>query len=132
MLIMANQGGVAVCYPVFSAVFNSLSGSEQAVFVFVMPLIKFLTKQTIACVAGGFHEYVGPILVFSVDLFNIYYVAICMQASKTLATTAVVVAIDSFHVVLALRAILQRASGSQPLQHYLPQPLPGCDAIFQS
>eukprot|EP00644_Phytophthora_capsici_P018062 jgi/Phyca11/114005/e_gw1.25.379.1 len=41
LFIIANQGVVAVCYPIFSAVFNRLSATQQAFFVFVMPLIKF-------------------------------------------------------------------------------------------
>lgn len=79
LFIIANQGIVAVCYPIFSAVFNRLSATEQAAFVFLMPMIKFLTKQNIANAAKNSHEYVGPIVVFSVDLFNVYYVAICIN-----------------------------------------------------
>lgn len=41
LLIVATQGVVAMAYPLFSAVFNRLTGFEQSVFVMVMPLIKF-------------------------------------------------------------------------------------------
>ncbi|KAJ8578679.1 hypothetical protein ON010_g526 [Phytophthora cinnamomi] len=110
LFILANQGIVAVCYPIFSAIFNRLPAREQAFFIFVMPLIKFFTKQNIANAAKGSHEYVGPMVVFSVDLFNVYYVAICMQTAKSLVTTLVIIAADSFHVVVALRGIYRRAS----------------------
>ncbi|KAG1713418.1 hypothetical protein DVH05_001205 [Phytophthora capsici] len=124
LLIMANQSGVAVLYPVFSAVFNRLPGNYQALFVLVMPLIKFITKQNIANSAQSFHEYVGPVLIFSVDLFNIYYVAICMQHSKSMVTTLILMALDGFHVVLALRSIFHRSNSVQTRQqafvkHYL-------------
>ncbi|KAF1793090.1 hypothetical protein GQ600_12984 [Phytophthora cactorum] len=98
LFIMANQSGVAVSYPIFSAVFNHLSGVQLTLFIFVMPLIKFITKQNTANSATSFYEYVGPILVFSVDLFNVYYVAICMQASKSMSTTLILMGIDSIHI----------------------------------
>lgn len=101
LVIIASQGVVAVCYPIFSAIFNQLSGIQQTIFIFVMPLLKFCTKQNIANAAKGYHEYVGPVVVFSVDLFNVYYVAICMQASKSVVTTLIIMATDSFHVLLS-------------------------------
>ncbi|GMF22045.1 unnamed protein product [Phytophthora fragariaefolia] len=75
-----------------------------------MPLIKFLTKQNIANTAKNSHEYLGPMVVFSVDLFNVYYVAICMQTAKSLATTLIILTTDSLLVVMALRGIYRRAS----------------------
>ncbi|OWZ17799.1 hypothetical protein PHMEG_0008208 [Phytophthora megakarya] len=123
-IIILNQGVVAVCYPIFSAVFNQLSGIQQTIFVFVMPLIKFFTKQNIANAAKTYHEYAGPVVVFSVDLFNVYYVAICMQASKSIVTTLIIMAADTFHVIVALRAIFHHESDVQKdstegIQHYL-------------
>ncbi|POM72793.1 Hypothetical protein PHPALM_10439, partial [Phytophthora palmivora] len=113
LAVMMSQSCVAVAYPVFSAVFNRLSGAHQALLIFVMPLIKFITKQNIANSAGSFYEYVGPVLVFSVDLFNIFYLAICMQTAKSMTTTLIIIGIDSFHVILALRAILRRTNSVQ-------------------
>ncbi|KAG3093371.1 hypothetical protein PI124_g16503 [Phytophthora idaei] len=109
-IIIVNQGVVAIYYPIFSAVFNRLSGIQQTAFIFVMPMIKFFTKQNIANAAKSYHEYVGPVVVFSVDLFNVYYVAISMQSSKSIATTLIIMDTDSFHVILALRAIFHRSN----------------------
>eukprot|EP00644_Phytophthora_capsici_P018055 jgi/Phyca11/113911/e_gw1.25.180.1 len=110
LFIIANQGIVAVFYPLFSAVFNRLSGIHQTAFVLVMPMIKFFTKQNVANAAASSHEYIGPIVVFSIDLFNVYYVAICMQTSKSIGTTLIIMAADSFHMLLALRGVIYRAS----------------------
>ncbi|GMF22039.1 unnamed protein product [Phytophthora fragariaefolia] len=79
-----------------------------------MPLIKFCTKQNIAYAAKSYHEYVGPVVVFSVDLFNVYYVAICMQASKSIITTLIIMGTGTFHVVLALRAIFWGKRSEKP------------------
>ncbi|GMF25987.1 unnamed protein product [Phytophthora lilii] len=68
----------------------------------------FIAKQNIANAAESYHEYVGPLLVFSVDLFNVYYVAICMESSTALATTFTMMVADSLHLVLSLRSVLCR------------------------
>ncbi|GMF29506.1 unnamed protein product [Phytophthora fragariaefolia] len=105
LLIVNAQGLVAIAYPFFTAIFYRLSGVEQAAFVFVMPLIRVGTKQIIAIAAEGLDEYVGPIAVFSVDVFNVFYVAICMQSAKSTVTTLLMIVSDSFHVIVSLRNI---------------------------
>ncbi|KAE9303756.1 hypothetical protein PF008_g22140 [Phytophthora fragariae] len=109
LIIVATQGLVGVLYPIFSTVFIRLSGVRQAAFVLVMPLIKYTTKQIIANAASSLHEYVGPVVVFSVDVFNVFYVAICMKSSQSLLTTLVMVAADGFHMFVALRTIFHLA-----------------------
>ncbi|KAG7382160.1 Haloacid dehalogenase-like hydrolase domain-containing protein 3 [Phytophthora pseudosyringae] len=111
--IIATQGLVAVAYPVFSAIFNRLSGAQQAAFICVMPIIKFSMKQMIANVTVKLHEYVGPIVVFSVDVFNVFYVAICMQVATSTFTTLIIVGSDNFHVILALRDIFRSVNAMQ-------------------
>ncbi|OWZ24082.1 hypothetical protein PHMEG_000929 [Phytophthora megakarya] len=108
--IIVAQGAVAMAYPAFTAIFTRLSGPQQTLFVIVTPLFKHFTKQIIANAAQGLHECVGPIVVFSVDVFSVFYVAICMQISKTMATTLLIIASDSFHVVVAIRDIFHQAN----------------------
>ncbi|ETP53306.1 hypothetical protein F442_01817 [Phytophthora nicotianae P10297] len=108
------QGSVAMAYPIFTAIFYRLSGPQQTVFIIVIPLFKHITKIIIANAAGGLHEYVGPIVVFSVDVFNVFYVAICMQISKTMLTTLLIIASDGFHVLVALRGIFRQANVITP------------------
>ncbi|EGZ18046.1 hypothetical protein PHYSODRAFT_504373, partial [Phytophthora sojae] len=110
------QGVVAMMYPFLTAVFSRLSGPQQTVLVVVMPAFKYVTKHVIANAAVGLHEHVGPIVVFSVDVFSVFYVAMCMQISKTMATTLLIIAFDSFHVVAALRDILRQATAIQTRQ----------------
>ncbi|KAG7397202.1 hypothetical protein PHYBOEH_001141 [Phytophthora boehmeriae] len=110
LLILVTQGSLAIIYPIFNAIFERLSGIPQTISIVLMPVIKFFTKQIIASAAGNLHEYVGPVVVFSVDLFNVFYIAICMQAATSTLTTLLFIATDSIHVILALRAILHQAS----------------------
>ncbi|GMF29502.1 unnamed protein product [Phytophthora fragariaefolia] len=68
------------------------------------------TKHMIANGAEGLREYVGLVVVFSVDLFNVFYVAICMQTAKSTITTLLMIASDSCYVLLALRAIFHKSN----------------------
>ncbi|GMF18078.1 unnamed protein product [Phytophthora lilii] len=106
--IVVAQGSVAMAYPLFTAVFYHLSGPEQTAFVIVLPVFKLITKHIIANAAGGLHEYVGPVVVFSIDVFSVFYVAMCMQISKSLITTLFIIASDSFHVIIAIRDIFHQ------------------------
>jgi hypothetical protein len=108
--IVATQGLVAVVFPLASTVFNRASAAQQIAFVFITPGLKFIAKQLIANAADSLHEYIGLIVVFSVDLFNVFYVAICMQTAKTGVTTPLMIASDGFHVLTALHVISQRVN----------------------
>ncbi|GMF29500.1 unnamed protein product [Phytophthora fragariaefolia] len=109
-IIALAQGLVAMAYPFFTAVFYRLSGAQQIAVVIIMPGFKHITKHIIANAAMSIHEYVGSIVVFSVDVFNVFYVAMCMQSSKSVVTTLLIIASDSFHVVAALRDIFDHAN----------------------
>ncbi|EGZ18021.1 hypothetical protein PHYSODRAFT_504192, partial [Phytophthora sojae] len=101
LLTVATQGVVAVAYPLFSAVFNRLSDApdQQALFVMVLPTLKFVLKQMIARVSTHLHERVGSLIVFTVDVFNVIYVSVCMQTAQSVLTTILLMASDVFHIL---------------------------------
>ncbi|KAE9038739.1 hypothetical protein PR003_g8395 [Phytophthora rubi] len=115
-MIVSAHGLVTISYPVFTAVFHRLPGPQQLAFVFVMPLIKHFTKQIIATAAADLHEYVAPVVVFSVGLFHVFYTSICMQTAKSTITTLIMMTSDSFHVIFALRAIFHQANALKARQ----------------
>ncbi|KAF1775521.1 hypothetical protein GQ600_8252 [Phytophthora cactorum] len=110
----STQSLLVVAYPTFNAVFLQLSGLQQAVFMLLLPLIKFITKQIIAKVATHLQDYIGTVIIFSVDVFNVLYVAICMQTARSLLTTVLVMSSDILHIVLALRSIYHHTNRIQP------------------
>ncbi|KAJ8525034.1 hypothetical protein ON010_g16081 [Phytophthora cinnamomi] len=59
----------------------------------------------IARVSLHFHERVGSLIVFTVDVFNVIYVSMCMQTAQSVLTTILRMASDLFHLLLALRTI---------------------------
>ncbi|GMF41236.1 unnamed protein product [Phytophthora fragariaefolia] len=108
MLVIAAQGMLAIAYPTFGAIFNQLSGHEQTAFVFVLPIIKFCIKQFIAKASAHLQEYVGPTVVFSVDVCNVLYMAISVQTAVSPITTTLVIVLDAFFVLLAFRSIYKQ------------------------
>ncbi|KAF1778386.1 hypothetical protein GQ600_22333 [Phytophthora cactorum] len=109
----STQSLLVVAYPTFNAVFLQLSGLQQAVFMLLLPLIKFITKQIIAKVATPARLH-WTVIIFSVDVFNVLYVAICMQTARSLLTTVLVMSSDILHIVLALRSIYHHTNRIQP------------------
>ncbi|KAJ8569220.1 hypothetical protein ON010_g6040 [Phytophthora cinnamomi] len=110
---------LAIAYPTFGAVFNQLAGYWQTAFVFILPVIKFFIKQYIAKVSAHLHEYVGPTVVLSVDVCNVLYVAICVQAAVSPITLGLLIASDALFVILALRSIYYQSDVSQARQRAL-------------
>ncbi|KAG6950694.1 hypothetical protein JG688_00014046 [Phytophthora aleatoria] len=113
MTVIAAQGVLAIAYPTFSAIFNQLSATQQLIFIFVLPLIKFSVKQVIAKASAHLKECVGLIVVFSVDVCNVLYVVVCMQTAISPVTTTVMIASDAFFVLLALRSIYYQLNATQ-------------------
>jgi hypothetical protein len=113
MLGSSAQSLLVMAYPIFNAVFLQLSGVQQAIFMLVLPLIKFSTKQVIAGVATHLQDFIGVVIVFTVDVFNVLYVAICMQTGRSSLTTVLIVSSDVVHIVLALRSIYYHTNAVQ-------------------
>ncbi|KAJ8523993.1 hypothetical protein ON010_g17125 [Phytophthora cinnamomi] len=119
MLVIAAQGVLAIVYPIYSSVFNQMSGHHQALFIFVMPIIKFCIKQFVAKVSVHLHECVGQVVVFSVDVCNVLYLVVCMQTATSQVTTALLIGSDAFFIVAALRSIYYHSDVSQARQFLL-------------
>ncbi|KAE8982425.1 hypothetical protein PF011_g21622 [Phytophthora fragariae] len=111
------QALLVVAYPTFIAVFLRLDSVEQAIFTLVLPVIRFTAKQVMACVSTHVQDFLGVSIVFSVDVFNVLYVAICMQTARSLLTTALVMTFDTLHNVLALRTIYYHTKSNKGFPH---------------
>lgn len=104
---------LVVAYPTFNAIFLQLDSVQQAIFTFVLPVIKFSAKQITARVSAHIQDFLGVTIVFSVDVFNVLYVAICMQTARSLLTTVLLMSFDTLHNILALRAIYHHTKTSK-------------------
>ncbi|KAK1930249.1 hypothetical protein P3T76_014209 [Phytophthora citrophthora] len=122
LLVVAAQAVLAIAYPLFSAVFNQLSGDQQTVFVFVLPILKFCIKQVIARMSSHLEECVGLIVVFSVDVCSVVYVVVSLQTAISPLTTTLMLTSDAFFVLLALRSIYYHADASNSWRSAQVQP----------
>nr|KAE8926335.1 hypothetical protein PF009_g23475 [Phytophthora fragariae] len=116
--VASAQLALVAVYPLFSAIFVHLSASQQALFVLVLPTLKFVLKQMIARVSTHLHERVGSLIVFTVDIFNVIYVSMCMQTAQSALTTFLLMASDVFHLLLALRTIYFHTNAIQEYREH--------------
>ncbi|KAF1787907.1 hypothetical protein GQ600_25541 [Phytophthora cactorum] len=84
VMIIIIQGLVAVAYPVFSAVLIRLSGAQQTILSFRYEA-NYCENSDKSSRIRRSHR------IFSVDVFNVYYIAICMQATTSTLTTLIII-----------------------------------------
>ncbi|GMF41239.1 unnamed protein product [Phytophthora fragariaefolia] len=113
LLVVAAQAVLAIAYPLYSAVSNQLTDIQQSAFIFVLPIIKFCIKQVIVKMASHLGECIGLIVVFSVDVCNVVYVAVCMQTAISPLTSTLMLVSDAIFVLIALRSIYYHAEAAQ-------------------
>uniref|UniRef100_K3WWQ9 Uncharacterized protein n=1 Tax=Globisporangium ultimum (strain ATCC 200006 / CBS 805.95 / DAOM BR144) TaxID=431595 RepID=K3WWQ9_GLOUD len=101
-------------YPLYSAMFLTLSSHHQTAFVFVLPLIKMLLKKRMATVAGDIDDLI-PCMVVSVNIFNALYQSKCMQNSGSMWTTAGIILIDTLQNLYSLRRLSKQVREVQAL-----------------
>uniref|UniRef100_K3WJL4 Uncharacterized protein n=1 Tax=Globisporangium ultimum (strain ATCC 200006 / CBS 805.95 / DAOM BR144) TaxID=431595 RepID=K3WJL4_GLOUD len=93
-----------VVYPVYNAIFRTLSGISQLTFLFVLPVIKHLLENVAKKVVADLEDVV-PVLALTVDLFNALFQAKCMQNSGSIWTTVCIIAIDVMQNLVTLRRL---------------------------
>ncbi|KAJ8521393.1 hypothetical protein ON010_g17828 [Phytophthora cinnamomi] len=81
--VVVSQGNIAIFYTGLSAVFATLDGHEQIVFVALLLLIKLLFKNAVASVSPFLEEYVSGIVVFLAELVHALFAATCMQTARS-------------------------------------------------
>lgn len=114
--IVIAQAILVVVYPSFSALYLAVSPRYQAGLVMLLPLIKIIMKNFVAWSSNHLEEFVPEVVVFSVEVFNALYVAICMQNAGSMATTAVILAFDAVNSALSVRSIHFETEAIQALQ----------------
>ncbi|RLN55382.1 hypothetical protein BBJ28_00024995 [Nothophytophthora sp. Chile5] len=103
--LVAAEGAMVLIYPAYSAIFKQLPSNHQALFIFLLPVIKLTMKQTIAYVSADLDECVAMVVVFSADVFNMLYVSICIQTSTSPLMVPIIFAGDAIPIAVAIRTI---------------------------
>ncbi|RLN55383.1 hypothetical protein BBJ28_00024996, partial [Nothophytophthora sp. Chile5] len=97
LFVVGAQGLLVLIYPAFSALYLEVAPSRRVGLVLVLPTTKLIMKNVVAWASSYLEDYLPLIVVFSVEVFNTLYVAVCMQASNSGLATA---ALMTLNVVL--------------------------------
>lgn len=117
MQILLAEASLVLIYPAFSSVFMTLNGRNQTVALILLPVVKIAMRNIVARAAAGLEDFIPEIVVFSVDLFNSLYLASCLQSSRTLVTTSVILLFDVLLTILAIRTVYLNTQGLRQLAH---------------
>lgn len=104
-LIQAQNVLIAV-YPAFQALFNAARArSYELPVLLLMPWLKISLKHMIARCAGHLEDLMPVLVVGTVEAFNAFYLATCIQRISSASTASIVFAVDVAQNVLVLRRI---------------------------
>ncbi|RLN82983.1 hypothetical protein BBJ28_00022952, partial [Nothophytophthora sp. Chile5] len=95
LFVLGAQGLLVLIYPAFSALYLEVAPSRRVGLVLVLPTTKLIMKNVVAWASSHLEDYVPLIVIFSVDVFNTLYVAVCMQASNSGLATAVLITLNA-------------------------------------
>lgn len=115
MQILLAEASLVLIYPAFSSVFMTLSGINQTIALLTLPVVKIAMRNIVARAASGLEDFIPEIVVFSVDLFNSLYLASCLQTTRTLVTTSLILAFDMLMTTQAIRTVYLNTQGLRQL-----------------
>lgn len=84
--------------------------------MFVLPLIEVLLKNQVVEYAAHCENFLPEIVAFTVEFFNAFYNAVCMQNAGSKWTVLLIIASDVFFTTLSLCKIYNRTSISHQLR----------------
>lgn len=126
--IIQAQAPLLLVYPAYSAVFMRLQKSNQTAFIFVLPVIKFVLKNSLAKASAGLGDFI-PTIVISIDLFNAIYQLKSMQSSETIWITVGIVSIDFALNVVTMWRLHRFVAGLYSLQTSKGKPSTSLDLL---
>ncbi|KAG7385885.1 hypothetical protein PHYPSEUDO_000947 [Phytophthora pseudosyringae] len=115
-LILA-QAQITFLYVAFSVVFENSSNALRFGLILFLPLMKLFLKNVVARLASDNVESIPAVAVFTLDVFNALYSAICMQASGSWWTSLVMIVVNVVQTTLSISEINGAAVSFLALNH---------------
>ncbi|KAF1321794.1 hypothetical protein FI667_g11689, partial [Globisporangium splendens] len=100
------ESNLVLIYPVYSAIFTSLTGLGQFSMVFVLPVIKWILKTLFKKIVADLEDPI-PVVTITIDLFNALYQSKCMQSAGSIWTTIGIISTDAIQNAHSLRRLFQ-------------------------
>ncbi|DAZ95298.1 TPA: hypothetical protein N0F65_006551 [Lagenidium giganteum] len=101
IILICTKTAPIFIYPIYATIFSNISGGDQVIFSFVLPILK-LFILSITWRKVQYLEDISPALVaFSVHLFHSLFVAVCLQSSKSPVTYGVLLTINFVQCIVS-------------------------------
>ncbi|KAL3657754.1 hypothetical protein V7S43_017326 [Phytophthora oleae] len=108
MLITA-QGSLITIYPVYQALFLVAPTVVQPYLMALLTVVNIAMKNVLASCGAHLEDRLPEVIVFTVDVFNALYSALCMRSTNSLKMVAVVVSLNMMDMMLALHGMNRRS-----------------------
>ncbi|EEY64811.1 uncharacterized protein PITG_15600 [Phytophthora infestans T30-4] len=108
MLTIA-QGSLVTIYPAYQALFVAAPRVIQPQLMALLTLVNVAMKNVLAACGAHLEDRLPEVIVFSVDVFNALYSALCMRCTNSLKMVAIVVALNVMDLALALHGMNRRS-----------------------
>ncbi|GMF37919.1 unnamed protein product [Phytophthora lilii] len=102
MAVYHCQVSLTFIYPLYIFGVLSLSGTNQAIFVIVLPIIKLIAKTWISRALSNQHNLKSEAVISNVEVFNALYVSNAFQNASSWTSTARIMVVDIVHFWLSM------------------------------
>ncbi|POM70801.1 Hypothetical protein PHPALM_12709 [Phytophthora palmivora] len=97
---------MAVCYPAYQLLFNTIAGSAYELPTFLLlPVIKMVLKNFVSLCLAELADLIPENIIFTVHFFNAIYLATSMQSAASTIAIATIMFVDLLETGVALYGI---------------------------
>ncbi|KAE9318473.1 hypothetical protein PF008_g18504 [Phytophthora fragariae] len=108
-LLLVAQGSLATIYPAYQALFLLVPSSVQPYLIALLTLVNIAMKNALAACGAHLKDRLPEVIVFSVDVFNSLYSALCMRSTNSMKMVAIAVTLNTLDMMLALHGMNRRS-----------------------
>ncbi|GMF39658.1 unnamed protein product [Phytophthora fragariaefolia] len=108
-LLVAAQGSLATIYPAYQAIFLLAPPDVQPFVMALLTVVNITMKNILAACGAHLEDRLPEVIVFTVDVFNSLYSVLCMRSKNSLKMVAIMVALNSLDMMLALHGMNRRS-----------------------
>ncbi|ETP25310.1 hypothetical protein F441_01813 [Phytophthora nicotianae CJ01A1] len=109
VMLIAAQASLVTIYPAYQALFLVAPTVIQPHLMALLTLVNVAVKNVLAACGAHLDDRLPEVIVFTVDVFNALYCALCMRSTKSLKMVAIVVTLNVVDLTLALHGMYRRS-----------------------
>ncbi|KAK1930281.1 hypothetical protein P3T76_014241 [Phytophthora citrophthora] len=108
-MLIAAQGSLITIYPAYQALFLVAPTVVQPYLMALLTFVNIAMKNVLAACGAHLEDLLPEVIVFTVDVFNALYSALCMRSTNSFKMVAIVVTLNMMDILLALHGMNRRS-----------------------